>query len=87
MSEERSRVQELISSLKQQRDELRLKMHLGSEEAKDQWEKLEEKFQQLTSDYEPLKHAVDESADDIWESLKLVAGEIKTGFNRIRKSL
>lgn len=87
MSEERSTIKELISSLKQQRDELRLKMHLGNEEAKEQWEKLEEKFQQLTSDYEPLKTAVDETAEDVWESLKLVAGEIKTGFNRIRKSL
>ncbi len=87
MSEERSTVKGLISSLKQQRDELRLKVHLGSEEAKDQWEKLDERFQQLTSDFEPLKHAVDETAEDVWESLKLVAGEIKTGFNRIRKSL
>ena len=77
----------MVSSLKQQRDELKLQIHLGSTEAKEEWTKLEEKFQRFTSDYEPVKHAVDETAEDVWESLKLVAGEIKTGFNRIRKSL
>ena len=87
MSEHRSRTAELISTLRQQRDELKLQIHLGSTEAKDEWEKLEEKYQQLTDDYEPLRHAVDETTSDVWESLKLVAGEIKDGFHRIRKSL
>ena len=87
MREDKSRLGELVSSLKQQRDELKLKMHLGSTEAKEEWEKLEDKLQQLSSDYEPMKHAVDEWAEDVWESLKLVAGEIKAGFNRIRESL
>lgn len=87
MTEQRSRIAELVSSLKQQRDELKLQIHLGSTEAKEEWDGLEEKFRQLTKDYEPLKTAVDESASDVWESLKLVAGELKDGFQRIRKSL
>lgn len=87
MSKQQSAVAELISALKQQRDELKVRIHLGSEEAKQEWEKLEENLRQLMARHEPLKQAVDETADDVWESLKLVASEIKDGFQRIRKSL
>ena len=87
MSEQRHIVEELISTLKQQRDELRLKIHLADADLKDEWEKLEDKFAAMKADYEPVKHAVGESASDVWESLKLVGGEIQEGFHRIRKAL
>ena len=80
-------VADLISKLKQERDELALQIHLGKAELKDEWDKLEEKFVGMNKDYEPLKAAVGETADDVWESLKLVGGELLEGFHRIRKAL
>ena len=38
MSRHQDLLTELISSLKQQRDELALQMHLGKAEAKEEWE-------------------------------------------------
>ncbi len=88
MSEEtKTFVEELISDLKQQRDELRVRIHLGSAELKDEWNKLDDKLAQLSQRFEPVKDAVEDTAEDVWESLKLVGGEIKEGFTRIRKSL
>jgi hypothetical protein len=87
MSEHKDLLTNLISSLKQQRDELALKAHLGSMESKEELDKLSTKFDQLTSDFEPAKEAVEESAGDVWESMKLVAEEVQNGFERIRKSL
>lgn len=87
MSSQQSTVKDMISSLKRQRDELKLQVHLGSADAKEEWERLDEKFQGLVSRFEPLKQAVDETTEDVWESLKLVAGEVTDGFHRIRKSL
>jgi hypothetical protein len=87
MTEQRSQTANLISSLRKQRDELKLQIHLGSKEAKQEWKNLDAKFQAMMADYEPVKNAVDQTAIDVWESLKLVAGEIKDGFHRIRKSL
>lgn len=88
MSEEKKTfIAELISDLKQQRDELRLQIHLGGEELKDEWNRLDDKLSQLSHRFDPLKDAVEDTAEDVWESLKLVGGEIKEGFNRIRKSL
>jgi len=80
-------VGELISDLKRQRDQIRVQIHLGSEELKDEWDKLDDKLAQLNHRFDPLKDAVEDSAEDVWESLKLVAGEVKDGFSRIRKSL
>ena len=80
-------IENLISSLKRERDEIKLKIHLGKEDLKDEWDKLEAKFSKMSEDYEPAKQAVAETADDVWESLKLVGSELKDGFKRIRDSL
>jgi uncharacterized membrane protein YukC len=83
----RSLLQQLIHDLTQQRDELKLNMHLGSQDAKDQMEKMEEKLYQLKKRLEPVQQAAGESAEHIWEAVQLLAGEVKDGFDRIRKSL
>ncbi len=87
MTDEKSPIGELISTLKQQRDELAVKIHLGAAEAKEEWGKATEKLDELTQDYDPVKQAVSESADGVTESLKLVAEEVMNSFDRIRKSL
>ena len=87
MSEHRSAVAELISTVKQHRDEIKLKLHLGSREVKDRWDELDDRFARLKAEYEPLAAAVDETAEDVGESLKLIAEELKDGFNRIRETL
>ena len=87
MSEQKDHLTNLISTLKQQRDELALKIHLGTMESKEELEKLTTKLDQLNRDLEPTKSAVEESAGDILESMKRVAEEVKNGFENIRKTL
>jgi hypothetical protein len=87
MSHDKSHLAELISSLKRQRDELALKIHLGKADAKEEWNKVTRKLDELTRDYEPLKDAVGETAENLLAGLKLMTEEIQKGFNRIRKSL
>jgi uncharacterized coiled-coil DUF342 family protein len=85
--EQKNLIETLISDLKQQRDELRLKVHLGGEDLKDQLNKLDAKLLQLSDRYDPLKHAVEETSQDVWDTLKELGHEIKEGFQRIRKAL
>lgn len=87
MSDSRSFLAETISSLKQQRDELAVQMHLGKAEAKDEWNRVQQKLEKLSTDFEPVRDAVGESAENVFESLKLVADEVKNGFARIWKTL
>jgi uncharacterized coiled-coil DUF342 family protein len=87
MSDGRELVAELISSLKQQRDEIALKIHLGKSELKEEWERLETKLQELNDRYEPAREAAGEAAGKVFDSLKATAHEIGEGFQKIRKAL
>lgn len=87
MTETRDRIHELISTLKQQRDELAVRMHLAGAEAKQEWSRLDDKVNQLSHRFDPLKKAVGETTDDVWISVKLLGEELQQGFQRIRKSL
>ena len=87
MSAELNPLHDVITSLKQQRDELALKMHLAEAEAKQDFESATDKLDQLTQEFDPLKDAVVESTETVTESLKLVADEVLSSFDRIRRAL
>ena len=87
MTEQRNALDQLIRSLQQQRDEIAVQMNLGKAEAKEEWDKVTAKLDALMKDYEPLKGAMEETADNVFSAMKLVAGEVLDGFERIRKSL
>ncbi|GAA4444793.1 MULTISPECIES: hypothetical protein [Novipirellula] len=80
-------IRNMINDLKEERDELALQIHLGKQEAKSEWQALGKKLDDLNRRYEPLKDAVEETGEDVWDAMKLVGGEIKDGFSRIRKSI
>ena len=87
MSDTEDKIEEIISTLKQQRDELELQIHLGAAEAKEEFDDAMQKLNKMSSDFEPVKDAAEESAENVFESLKLVGEEIKVSFSRIKKSL
>ena len=87
MAIDRQQLEEKIKALKQQRDELALQIHLGSMEAKEDFENAKEKLDKLATDFEPLKDAVGESATNVAAALALVGDELVGSFDKIRKSL
>lgn len=87
MSSQDKIVAELIRGLKHERDELKLQMHLAGKELKDEWQKLDDRLNDLNHRYEPLRQALSETKEGVWASLKLVGEELQAGFAKIRKSL
>jgi hypothetical protein len=87
MSSRKPLIEDLLFTLKQQRDELRVQMHLASKDAKDELDGLEKKYDKLSSDYDGVKDAVADSAGDVLTSLELVAEELVDGFKRIAKQV
>ena len=87
MSEEKNQIEETISALKQQRDELAVKIHLGSMEAQEEFEQAQAKLDKFTEEFEPLKDAVEESAGNVLSAFGLVGDELLSSVDRIRKSL
>lgn len=82
MTKAKEELAEVLEQLKQLRDELALKIHLGSMEAKSEWEELEQKW----SDFE-ARARLDETAEGLGQAVSLLAEEIKAGYDRIRKAL
>jgi hypothetical protein len=87
MPRENQGVDKLLHDLKRERDELRLQLHLGSMEAKEEWQKLSDRINDLAERFEPVKDAVEESAGDVLESIQLVGTEILSGLKKVRQSL
>ena len=69
-TEEKTDVAKLIESLKQQRDELVLQLHLGKAEAKDELAGLEKKWKQLKAEADALGEKAANSLQAEWDELE-----------------
>lgn len=87
MSDQPKSLADGISKLKQERDELKVQMHLASMEAKDEYERVSGKLDELCGQYEPVKDAVEETAGNLLAAFGMVADELKVGYERVRKSV
>jgi hypothetical protein len=72
----------LVADLKQLRDEARVKAHLGSMEAQDEWRKLESKWENFEA-----RARLDRSAKDVGAAFDLLAAELKAAYERIAKAV
>lgn len=86
MSEE-SRRHEVMEKLRQQRDELRLKLHLGKAELKEEWEALEGKWEHLEGRMKDVTEEARESSREVGAAFGVVADELGEAYRRIRRKL
>lgn len=87
MTDLHDEIEKAVRQLEQQRDELRLKLHLAGAEARDEWDRIERQIGDLRARLAPLRAAAAESAAEIGAAARLLAGEIRQGFERIRRRL
>ena len=73
---------DLMDDLKQKRDELRVKIHLASKEAQDEWQELEDKMQEFSSRAELGK-----TGEGLGGALGKLGDELKLGYQRIREAM
>ena len=78
---------EVWAKLRQERDELRVKIHLGTMEAKEEWDSLEKKWQRFESRAVEKKDEVVETSRDVGEGVELIAKELGAAYRRIRDGL
>lgn len=72
----------LVEDLKSISDEVRLKIHLGSKEVQEEWSELERRWSSFQSRAE-----LDRSAQDLSDAVKILGGEMKDAYMRIRRAL
>ena len=77
----------VVDTLKQERDELNVKMHLASLEVRDEWQEVEKKWEHAQSKARQLTKASGQSAHELGEAFSLLGDELKETYRRLRKTL
>jgi len=75
-------LQKISEDLKRIRDEIKLKIHLGSKEAQDEWSGLEQRWKSFRE-----KAELDRTAGDLGGTVKKLGADLKSAYERIRKAL
>ena len=76
-----------LEDLRATRDELRVRLHPGKLDARDQWEQIEKQWQHVESKLKLAGETGREIAEDIGEVTSLAIGEMKEGYAKLRKLL
>jgi hypothetical protein len=71
-----------LDDLKTARDEIKLKIHLGSKDAQAEWDELEKRWHQFKT-----KAEVEKSASDLSVTIKQLWSELKSAYVRLRQAL
>jgi len=77
----------LLEKLKTQRDEINLKLHLSSMEAKEEFEKAEKKWVQVKAKASEIADDTKETSEEVIAKTKIVAEELKATYHRIKQRL
>ncbi|WP_020157646.1 MULTISPECIES: hypothetical protein [Methylobacter] len=77
----------LLESLKTERDEIKLKLHLGSMEARDEFENVEKNWNAFTRKAADISDDTVETSEEFIEKTKIVGEELKATYDRIRARL
>ena len=87
MADAKKQLAEAAERLKQQRDELRVKLHLGKADAKDEWARLERQWEELKPKLEAARQEAGKTAESVGSALSVAVEELKKGYERMRKLL
>lgn len=77
----------LLDKLQVERDEINLKLHLASMEAKQEFEEAEKQWHRLKIKAAEIADESVETSDDFIAKAKIVGEELKGAYNRIGKRL
>jgi len=87
MADAMERITKAAEHLKQQRDELRVKLHLGKAEAKDEWARLEKQWEEVRPKLDAVREEAGKTAESVGTALSLALEELKNGYERLRNRL
>ncbi len=72
----------IIADLKQKRDELRLKLHLGTKEAEAEWEELMAQWDKFLT-----VSQFEKSSEEVGQAARELGVKMKDAYDRLKKAL
>jgi uncharacterized coiled-coil DUF342 family protein len=80
-------IRKTMETLKEQRDELNVRVHLANMEVRDEWEELERKWEEFATKCHHLQQEVEPVVDNIQTAASLLGTELAAGYQKIKKAL
>ncbi len=80
-------VGKMAETLKQQRDEINLQVHLAGMEAKQEWEKSEHIWVQFIDKLTEINDDTKETGEQLIHTTKIIGDELKRTYIRIKEHL
>jgi predicted nucleic acid-binding Zn-ribbon protein len=87
MADLRETLREELDSFRELRDELRVQSQLGKAELRDRLHELERRWHRLESRFDGIRKDARGDAEDVREAVRLLARELKEGFEHVRARL
>lgn len=87
MAELRETLRQELDSFRELRDELRVQSNLGKAELRDRLQELERRWHKLESRFDGIRKDAKGDAEDVREAVRLLARELKEGFEHVRSRL
>ncbi len=80
-------LEKLTEALKQQRDEINLRLHLASMEVKDEWEYAEKDWEEFMEKVNDITDEAKETGEEFIDATRTIAEELTLAYNRIKERL
>jgi len=78
---------DMVEKLREQRDEINVKIHLANMEVRDEWEELEQMWGQLVDKTKRVGKEVEPAAEGVHAAISLLGEEIKEGYRKVKRAL
>lgn len=79
--------EKITEQLKQQRDEISLKIHLAGMEISDEWDNAEKDWKELKEKIVDITDDAKETGDEFINTSKAIAEELSLAYDRIKERL
>jgi chromosome segregation ATPase len=87
MADVKEQITNALEHFKQQRDELQVQLHLAKADAKDEWARLEQQWEETKPKLEAAREEAGKTAESVGAALSLAIDELKKGYERLRSRL
>ena len=87
MTADKSAIDRMREELVRQRDELNLQMHLAKAEARDEWQELEKRWQEVKPKLDAAGSEAMKSGENVLAGLQLTLEELRKGYQRVKDRL
>lgn len=85
MSEERSRLDRELDTLRTLRDEFEVQAHLGRAEVRELWEEAERRWHKLEAEVGALRKQAEAPLEQVEEAAELLVDEVKSAYHKLRE--